>query len=91
MNKAFKYESTDIEWEYNSDHFQKWCTGNTGFPFVDAAMRQLNFMGWMHNRARMTVASFLAKNLLIDWRMGEQYFMERLVGEFAPASFDLVS
>ncbi|KAL9130288.1 MAG: hypothetical protein Q9217_001499 [Psora testacea] len=83
MNKPFKPEYTDIEWEYDENLFQKWCRGQTGFPFVDAAMRQLNYTGYMHNRARMAVASFLAKDLLIDWRMGERYFMEHLIdGDF---------
>ena len=84
MNKPFKPEYTDIRWEYNDELFQKWCNGQTGYPFYDAAMRQLNYMGYMHNRARMGVASFLAKDLLIDWRMGERYFMEHLIdGDFA--------
>lgn len=77
-------EYTNIEWEYDADLFDKWCRGVTGFPIVDAAMRQLNHMGYMHNRCRMIVASFLAKDLLIDWRMGERYFMEHLIdGDFA--------
>lgn len=84
MNKPFKYEYTHIEWEYNDDHFDKWCKGQTGFPVVDAAMRQMAYMGYMHNRCRMIVASFLAKDLLLDWRMGEKFFMESLVdGSFA--------
>ena len=84
MNKPFKPEYTKIRWEYDEDLFQKWCRGQTGFPFIDAAMRQLNHMGYMHNRARMAVASFLAKDLLIDWRRGERYFMEHLIdGDFA--------
>jgi len=84
MHKPFKYEYTNIEWEYDDDLFDKWCKGQTGFPIVDAAMRQLNHMGYMHNRCRMIVASFLAKDLLIDWRMGERYFMEHLIdGDFA--------
>ena len=84
MNKSFKPEYTEIEWEYNQDQFQRWCHGQTGFPFIDAAMRQLNHTGYMHNRARMAVACFLAKDLLIDWRMGERYFMEHLIdGDFA--------
>ncbi len=84
MNKPFKPEYTNIEWEYDDELFDKWCQGKTGYPFVDAAMRQLNYMGYMHNRARMTVASFLAKDLLIDWRRGERYFMEHLIdGDFA--------
>ncbi|KAL8972455.1 MAG: hypothetical protein Q9183_000542 [Haloplaca sp. 2 TL-2023] len=84
MNKPFKPEYTKIRWEYDEDLFQKWCSGQTGYPFIDAAMRQLNYMGYMHNRARMGVASFLAKDLLIDWRRGERYFMEHLIdGDFA--------
>lgn len=84
MNKPFKPEYTNIRWEYDEELFQKWCTGHTGYPFIDAAMRQLNYMGYMHNRARMGVASFLAKDLLIDWRRGERYFMEHLIdGDFA--------
>ena len=64
--------------------FKAWCGGRTGYPIVDAAMRQLNHMAYMHNRCRMIVASFLAKDLLIDWRMGERYFMEHLIdGDFA--------
>lgn len=84
MHKPFKYEYTAIKWEYNEEHFQKWCNGQTGYPIVDAAMRQMNHMGYMHNRCRMIVASFLAKHLLLDWRMGERYFMEHLIdGDFA--------
>lgn len=84
MNKSFKPEYTNIKWEYDTAQFEAWCTGKTGFPIVDAAMRQLNHTGWMHNRCRMIVASFLAKDLLIDWRMGEKYFMLHLIdGDFA--------
>ncbi|KAL9601811.1 MAG: hypothetical protein Q9219_002301 [cf. Caloplaca sp. 3 TL-2023] len=84
MNKPFKPEYTNIEWDYDDELFDKWCQGQTGYPFIDAAMRQLNTMGYMHNRARMAVASFLAKDLLIDWRRGERYFMEHLIdGDFA--------
>ena len=84
MNKPFKPEYTNIEWEYNREHFEAWCAGKTGFPIVDAAMRQLNETAYMHNRCRMIVASFLAKDLLLDWRMGERYFMEHLIdGDFA--------
>ena len=75
MNKPFKYEYSDIEWDYDDKLFQAWCSGRTGFPIVDAAVRQMNSMGYMHNRCRMIVASFLAKDLLLDWRLGEQYFM----------------
>jgi deoxyribodipyrimidine photo-lyase len=84
MHKPFKYECSNIKWDYNEEHFQRWCEGQTGFPVVDAAMRQLKHTGYMHNRARMIVASFLAKDLLLDWRKGERYFMENLVdGDFA--------
>lgn len=79
MNKSFKLEYSNIEWSYNEENFKAWCEGRTGFPIVDAAMRQLNQTGWMHNRCRMVVASFLCKDLLIDWRMGERYFMEHLI------------
>ncbi|KAK8166281.1 DNA photolyase, FAD-binding/Cryptochrome [Phyllosticta citrichinensis] len=84
MFKPFKYEYTNVEWEYNDDHFKRWSEGQTGFPIVDAAVRQMNDMAYMHNRCRMIVASFLAKDLLLDWRMGERYFMEHLIdGDFA--------
>ena len=79
MHKPFKYEYTNIEWDYDDDAFDKWCTGQTGFPIVDAAIRQMNYMGYMHNRCRMIVASFLAKDLLLDWRLGERYFMLHLM------------
>lgn len=69
----------DFEWENNDENFEKWKLGNTGFPIIDAAMRQLYETGWMHNRTRMVVASFLTKNLLIDWRLGEKWFFETLV------------
>ncbi|MEO1394097.1 MAG: FAD-binding domain-containing protein [Cyanobacteria bacterium J06634_5] len=68
----------DFPWDNNKDHFQAWCEGKTGYPIVDAAMRQLNATGWMHNRCRMIVASFLTKDLIIDWRWGEKYFMQHL-------------
>lgn len=84
MNKPFKLEYSFIEWEYDQEGFEAWCAGRTGYPIVDAAMRQLNHSGWMHNRCRMIAASFLAKHLLIDWRMGERYFMEHLIdGDFS--------
>ncbi|KAK0247230.1 hypothetical protein B0A54_07161 [Friedmanniomyces endolithicus] len=84
MSKPFKYEYSDITWDSSPQLFARWCEGKTGYPIVDAAMRQLNSMGWMHNRCRMIVASFLAKDLLLDWRLGERYFMEKLVdGDFA--------
>ncbi|KAK8034130.1 Deoxyribodipyrimidine photo-lyase [Apiospora rasikravindrae] len=84
MNKPFKPEYSNIIWSYNAEHFEAWRTGRTGYPIVDAAMRQVQHMGWMHNRLRMVVASFLCKDLLLDWRMGERFFMENLVdGDFA--------
>jgi deoxyribodipyrimidine photo-lyase len=69
----------NFPWENNPVWFEAWCAGNTGYPIVDAAMRQLNTTGWMHNRCRMIVASFLTKDLVIDWRWGEKYFMQLLV------------
>lgn len=84
MNKPFKPEYSNIQWSYNQEHFRAWCEGRTGYPIVDAAMRQLREIGWMHNRCRMIVASFLSKDLLLDWRMGERFFMEHLIdGDFA--------
>ncbi|MGI8933018.1 MAG: FAD-binding domain-containing protein, partial [Phormidesmis sp.] len=65
-------------WYNYQDHFPAWCAGRTGSPIVAAAMRQLNSLGWMHNRCRMIVASFLTKDLIIDWRWGEKYFMQKL-------------
>lgn len=83
--EAFLQKYIDLEWDNNRDWFKRWCEGRTGFPVIDAAMRQLNTTGWMHNRARMIVASFLTKDLLIDWRWGEQYFMKMLLdGDLAP-------
>jgi deoxyribodipyrimidine photo-lyase len=84
MNKPFRLEYSDIPWSYDRKRFEAWCAGRTGYPFIDAAMRQLLSTGYMHNRARMAVASFLAKDLLIDWRMGERFFMNHLIdGDFA--------
>lgn len=68
-----------IKWPNNQEWFSRWCEGTTGFPIVDAGMRELNATGWMHNRVRMIVASFLTKDLLIDWRWGENYFMRQLL------------
>ncbi|KAI8603829.1 deoxyribodipyrimidine photo-lyase [Dissophora ornata] len=79
MNRAFQPKTEKIKWNENKEHFQRWCEGKTGFPIVDAGMRQLNSVGYMHNRLRMITACFLAKDLLIDWRMGERYFMRRLI------------
>lgn len=73
-----------IKWINNKDQFQAWCEGRTGVPMVDAGMRELNHTGWMHNRSRMIVASYLTKNLLIDWRWGEQYFASKLI-DYDPA------
>jgi deoxyribodipyrimidine photo-lyase len=78
-HKAFKHEYENIEWRNNEEEFECWCKGNTGYPIVDAGMRQLNQTGFMHNRVRMIVASFLSKHLLIDWRWGEAYFAEKLL------------
>ena len=69
----------DIEWRNNEDEFRAWCEGRTGYPFVDAGMRQLNATGWLPNRARIVTASFLIKDLLIDWKWGEQYFADQLI------------
>lgn len=77
--ESFQPLFRNLRWENRDDYFEAWKSGRTGFPIVDAAMRQLNTTGWMHNRLRMIVASFLTKDLLIDWRWGEQYFMQTLV------------
>jgi deoxyribodipyrimidine photo-lyase len=76
---AYRKEFKDFPWENDKSKFHAWCNGQTGYPIVDAAMRQLNQTGWMHNRCRMIVASFLTKDLIIDWRWGEKYFMQKLV------------
>ncbi len=83
--KAFKAEYDFIQWRNNEAEFARWCQGNTGYPIVDAGMRELNTTGFMHNRVRMITASFLAKHLLIDWRWGEAYFAEKLL-DFEQAS-----
>ncbi|MFQ3341548.1 MAG: deoxyribodipyrimidine photo-lyase [Flavobacteriaceae bacterium] len=77
--KSFKPQYDRIEWLNNPVDFEKWCAGETGFPLVDAGMRELNQTGFMHNRVRMLVGSFLCKHLLIDWRWGEAYFAEKLL------------
>jgi deoxyribodipyrimidine photo-lyase len=79
VNGAFKKKYDSIEWRNNETEFELWCKGKTGYPIVDAGMRQLNETGWMHNRVRMIVASFLTKHLLIDWRWGEAYFASKLL------------
>ena len=83
--KAIKPAYDRIVWEANEDHFTAWCQGKTGYPLVDAGMRELNATGFMHNRVRMVVASFLTKHLLLDWRLGEAYFAAKLM------DFDLAS
>ncbi|MBB1139732.1 deoxyribodipyrimidine photo-lyase [Myroides sp. WP-1] len=75
---CFKSEYENIKWRNNEVEFEAWCKGETGYPFVDAGMRELNQTGYMHNRVRMIVASFLVKHLLIDWRWGEAYFAQKL-------------
>ncbi len=79
VNKAFKPEYDKIQWLNNEKEFKAWCEGKTGYPIVDAGMRELNATGFMHNRVRMIVASFLTKHLLIDWRWGEAYFAKKLL------------
>lgn len=79
VNHCFKKKYENIEWRNNEEEFKLWCEGNTGYPIVDAGMRQLNQTGFMHNRVRMIVASFLTKHLLIDWRWGEAYFAGKLL------------
>ncbi len=78
-SKSFKEKYEAIPWINNPDDFQKWCNGQTGYPIVDAGMRELNKTGFMHNRVRMLAASFLCKHLLIDWKWGERYFAEKLL------------
>ncbi len=78
-NQSFKKQYDEIQWRNNEEEFAAWCEGRTGFPIVDAGMRQLNETGLMHNRVRMIVASFLCKDLLIDWRWGEAYFAQKLL------------
>ncbi|WP_299262815.1 FAD-binding domain-containing protein [uncultured Psychrosphaera sp.] len=78
-HQSFNLKYQGAVWPHNDVYFKAWCNGQTGYPIVDAAMRQLNQTGWMHNRLRMIVASFLTKHLLIDWRCGEKYFMQTLI------------
>ncbi len=79
VHESFKKAYDWIPWRNNEEEFDLWCRGQTGFPMVDAGMRQLNTIGYMHNRLRMVTASFLTKHLLIDWRWGEAYFGEKLL------------
>ena len=85
VKNAFREKYDRIEWRNNEKEFEAWCEGKTGYPIVDAGMRELNATGYMHNRVRMVTASFLTKHLLIDWRWGEAYFAEKLL------DFDLAS
>lgn len=85
IGNSFKKKYSKIKWNNNKEWFEKWCNGETGYALVDAGMKQLNTIGWMHNRVRMIVAMFLTKDLLIDWRWGEKYFATKLV-DYDPAS-----
>ncbi|MEZ4960764.1 MAG: deoxyribodipyrimidine photo-lyase [Saprospiraceae bacterium] len=85
LDGPFRPQYADIEWRNNEQEFKKWCEGKTGYPIVDAGMRELNETGYMHNRVRMIVASFLSKHLLINWQWGEAYFAKKLL------DFDLAS
>lgn len=84
FNGSFRPKFDRIKWSYNTKNFQRWCEGNTGFPIVDAGMREMNQTGFMQNRFRMIAASFLVKDLHIDWRWGEKYFAKRLI-DYDPA------
>ena len=79
VHENFKSKYNGIQWLNKSEDFEKWCSGNTGYPMVDAGMRELNATGYMHNRVRMVTAGFLCKHLLIDWRWGEAYFALKLL------------
>ncbi|MEP7107107.1 MAG: deoxyribodipyrimidine photo-lyase [Ferruginibacter sp.] len=79
LHKSFRPEYEGIEWRKDAGEFERWCSGHTGYPIVDAGMRELNETGFMHNRVRMIVASFLTKHLLLDWRLGEAYFAQKLL------------
>lgn len=85
LGHALKPNYNKIKWHHNSNWFKKWCDGETGYPVVDAGMRQMNQTGYMHNRARLIVSSFLVKTLLISWEEGEKYFAQKLV-DYDPAS-----
>jgi deoxyribodipyrimidine photo-lyase len=85
LGSAMKANYNKVHWHHNSNWFKKWCDGETGYPVVDAGMRQLNKTGYMHNRARLIVSSFLVKTLLISWEEGEKYFAQKLV-DYDPAS-----
>lgn len=79
IHESFKKKYDQVKWINNEEEFKKWCRGETGYPIVDAGMKQLNETGFMHNRVRMITAGFLCKHLLIDWRWGESYFAEKLL------------
>ncbi|MEM8895969.1 MAG: deoxyribodipyrimidine photo-lyase, partial [Bacteroidota bacterium] len=79
VKSAFKPQYDHVPWRADQDQFDRWCSGTTGYPIVDAGMRELNASGYMHNRVRMIAASFLTKHLLIDWRWGEAYFARKLL------------
>jgi len=79
VHENFKSKYDGIQWLNKSEDFEKWCSGNTGYPMVDAGMRELNATGYMHNRVRMVTAGFLCKHLLIDWKWGEAYFALKLL------------
>ena len=79
VTHSFKSKYDRIVWRNNKSEFESWCKGETGYPIVDAGMREMNQTGHMHNRVRMIVASFLTKHLLIDWRWGEAYFADKLL------------
>ena len=84
QNKPFQDYTNNIKWRYDKSEFVAWKNGNTGFPIIDSAMRQLKSEGWMHNRLRMVVAMFFTKNMLHDWRLGEEFFMQNLIdGDFS--------
>jgi len=85
-HRPFKTETEALVWNEPGEAFDAWCEGRIGIPIVDAAMRQLNETGWMHNRLRMVTAMFLTKNLFIDWREGERYFMRSLVDGYLPSN-----
>jgi deoxyribodipyrimidine photo-lyase len=79
VSNNFQQKFNIIQWKHNEENFEKWCKGETGYPIVDAGMRELNATGFMHNRVRMITASFLCKHLFIDWRWGERYFASKLL------------
>ncbi|HZH97104.1 MAG TPA: deoxyribodipyrimidine photo-lyase [Flavisolibacter sp.] len=79
VTRDFKAKFNHIQWRNNRDEFKRWCRGETGYPIVDAGMRELNETGWMHNRVRLITAGFLVKHLLIDWRWGDDYFGQKLL------------